>query len=276
MKDLIVSFIGGGNMARALIGGLIQTGWPTANIHVSEPSPDQQQLILDIDTNICVYSDNEEAIKAADIVMLAVKPQVLQKVITPLAASFTQTRPLLISIAAGIREHDINRWAGDHLAIVRCMPNTPALVQQGVTGLFANPRTTDQQKKWAESLLGAVGMCVWVDEESQLDAVTALSGSGPAYLFLVMEAMEEAGIKLGLTPQVARKLSIQTALGASTLAAASTDSTKDLRQKVTSPGGTTEQAIHTLEDGGLRELFTHAMQAAAKRADSLAQELGKS
>ncbi len=275
MNQLKVAFIGGGNMARALIGGLLNNGWPAQNILVSEPFEDARQQLLALNPDIQVGDDNAAAVEKADVVMLAVKPQMMKQVLTPLTASFEQSRPLLISIAAGIREHDISRWAGGKLPVVRCMPNTPALVQQGATGLYANTLVGTEEKQWAEQLLGAVGLCVWVDSEEQLDAVTALSGSGPAYIFLVIEAMEAAGVALGLDKALAQKLSVQTALGAATLASTSPDSPAELRVKVTSPGGTTEQALKTLEEGGLRTLFNHAMQAAAKRADELATELGK-
>ncbi|MGV6858525.1 MAG: pyrroline-5-carboxylate reductase [bacterium] len=275
MNNLSVAFIGGGNMARALIGGLLQTGWAAERIKVSEPLETARQALLALDPALILCEDNQSAVEEADIVVLAVKPQVMKDVLTPLAASFTQSHPVVISIAAGIREHDVSRWAGSGLPVVRCMPNTPSLVRHGATGLYANALVGAEEKQWATELMGAVGQCVWVEDEDKLDAVTALSGSGPAYIFLVIEAMEEAGIRLGLEPDTARQLSIQNALGAASLASSSNDSPAELREKVTSPGGTTEQALITLEEGGLRALFDNAMQAAAKRADELATELGK-
>ncbi|MDX1269940.1 MAG: pyrroline-5-carboxylate reductase, partial [Oceanisphaera sp.] len=223
---------------------------------------------------IRTYRENAEAVAQADIVVLAVKPQILATVARELAPSIDASRHLMISIAAGLRSSDIDRWLGGNKAVVRCMPNTPALVQSGATGLYANELVSDEQRNQAESVLRSVGSTLWVDDESQIDAVTAVSGSGPAYLFLVMEAMEEAGVQLGLDREAARLLSIETAFGAAKLALESDDDPATLRQKVTSPGGTTEQAIKLMEDKQLRLIFAEAMKAAADRAAELAEQLG--
>jgi pyrroline-5-carboxylate reductase len=184
-------------------------------------------------------------------------------------------RPLIVSIAAGIHSADIDRWLGKNLPIVRCMPNTPALVQSGATGLFANKHVSEHQKELAEQLLRSVGITVWLDEENQLDTVTALSGSGPAYIFLVIEAMQAAAEQMGLASETARMLSIETAFGSAKLALESEDEVAILRERVTSKGGTTEKALQVLENGGLRNLFYNAMKGAEERAEKLAEQMGK-
>jgi pyrroline-5-carboxylate reductase len=215
------------------------------------------------------------AIQGCDIVVLAVKPQQLQDVVKQLSMHW-QADQLLVSIAAGIRTADLQRWLNNaDAAIVRTMPNTPALVQAGATALFANQAVSAQQLELAESIMRSVGLTLWVDEESKLDAVTALSGSGPAYYFLVMEAMEKAAVELGLSPETAKLLCVQTAFGAAKMALESNDDPKLLRQNVTSPGGTTERAIHELQDGGLEALFENALIAAALRSRELATQLGE-
>lgn len=275
MTQANITFIGGGNMAYALIGGLLNQGWSGQQITVADPTPAALERLSSLDDAITVTTDNTEAVANADVVVLATKPQVLKAVAEPLAPAFVNKKPLVVSIAAGLLEKDINRWLGGDLPMVRCMPNTPAMVGQGATGLYANERVTKAQHELAENLLASVGVCVWVTEEPLLDAVTAVSGSGPAYFFMVIEAMENAGKELGLSTEVARQLSIQTALGSSTLAAASEHTPAELRRQVTSPGGTTEQAIKTFEEGQLTELFSRAMKAAAQRAGELAEQLGK-
>ncbi|NQY25846.1 MAG: pyrroline-5-carboxylate reductase [Piscirickettsiaceae bacterium] len=274
MKDCKITFIGGGNMARSLIGGLIADGFNPQHIHVSDSEP----LCLQALTNkypIHPHSSNIEAAKDSDIVILAVKPQQLQAVVRQLAP-FWQSDSLLISIAAGIRLDDIARWlAQEDAAIIRAMPNTPALVQAGASALFANNAVSTLQRERAESILRSVGLALWVNHEDKMDAVTALSGSGPAYFFLVMEAMEFAAKEMGLEAESARLLCLQTAFGAAKMALESEESAATLRERVTSPGGTTERALHELEDGGLRGLFENALIAAALRSRELAQQLGK-
>jgi pyrroline-5-carboxylate reductase len=209
------------------------------------------------------------------VLVLAVKPQVLREVAKPLATAIQRYRPLVISVAAGVREPDLRRWLGDQVAIVRSMPNTPALVKSGATALYANPHVSDQQQQLAESILRAVGLTIWVNDENLLDSVTALSGSGPAYFFLVMEALEQAGIKLGLSEEQARLLTLETAFGAAKMALESPQSPALLRNRVTSPGGTTECALKVLQEGQLETLFVNALEAACQRARELGDLLGE-
>lgn len=261
-------------MARSLIGGLISDGFNPGHIHVSDPEPLCLQALTD-KYPIKTYSSNIEAAKPCDVLILAVKPQQLQSVIKQLAP-YWQAGTLLISIAAGIRINDIARWLEQEgAAIVRAMPNTPSLVQAGATALSANDFVSRQQHELAESILRAVGLTLWVENEEKMDAVTALSGSGPAYFFLVMEAMEFAATEMGLDAESARLLCLQTAFGAAKMALESDESTKTLRERVTSPGGTTERALHELEDGGIRSLFENALVAAALRSRELASQLGE-
>jgi pyrroline-5-carboxylate reductase len=274
MKHATLAFIGGGNMARSLIGGLLNNGYDSKAIHVADPSTDTLQS-LSAHYPVQTFTDNTAAIANADVVILAVKPQQLQQVCRELADNWQQDS-LLIFIAAGIRLHDIGRWLGnENAAIVRAMPNTPSLVQAGATALCANPNVKEQQHELAESILRAVGLALWVKDEVQMDAVTALSGSGPAYFFLVIEAMQAAGMQLGLAEDTARLLALETAFGAAKMALESEESAAVLRQRVTSPGGTTERALQEFEQGDLRGLFAKALSAAAQRADELAKQLGK-
>jgi pyrroline-5-carboxylate reductase len=272
MMNATIGFIGGGNMARSLMGGLCQSGMPPANIHVSDPNDDQRQALRD-DFGVAVHDDNQAIVDHCEVIVFAVKPQLLKQVVTSLNTDKDQGKCYL-TIAAGIRTDSLQTWLGGSRAIVRAMPNTPALVQTGATGLFANPLVSDQQKGLAESILRAVGLTVWVEDENQMDAVTALSGSGPAYYFLVMEAMEQAAIKLGLPAETARLLTIQTAFGAAKLALEIEEQPAVLRENVTSPGGTTERAIHSLQANHIEELFEQALRAAYDRARELADELG--
>jgi len=274
MKDCKIAFLGGGNMALSLIGGLIADGFNPAHIHVSDPDSSRLETIK-ASYAIQTHTDNISAIKNCQVIVPAVKPQQLQHVVKQCSPHW-QPDMMLISIAAGIRLDDIARWlAHPEAAIVRTMPNTPALVQAGATALYANEFVSTQQQELAESILRAVGLALWVKDEELLNTVTALSGSGPAYFFLVMEAMEAAAVELGLDQKTAKLLCLQTAFGASKMALESGDSTALLRQKVTSPGGTTERAIHELEDGGLRAIFQNALIAAALRSRELATQLGE-
>lgn len=260
-------------MARSLVGGLVADGWDPACITVSDPDPEQLAAIGKLfGTNRA--KNNAAAVENSEIVVLAVKPQVMHEVAHELAASVEARQPLVISIAAGIRASDLQRWLGGNCALVRCMPNTPALVQSGATAMFANNVVNDDQKALAENILRAVGLALWVDDETQMDAVTALSGSGPAYFFLVIEAIQEAAQTLGLDSKTARLLAIQTAFGAAKMALKSRDDAAILRQRVTSPGGTTEKALSVLEQGGLRSLFNDALKAACDRSRELAEQFG--
>lgn len=268
-----LTFIGAGNMASALIGGLVKQGFAADRIIASDPMPAMLDKLRSV-APVRITSDNIAAVESADVVVLAVKPQVMKQVLQPLAGTLQQRKPLIISIAAGIEIASIARWLGGDLPIVRCMPNTPALVQLGATGLFANTQVNAAQKKLADSILRAVGIALWVDNEAQLDAVTAVSGSGPAYFFLVMEAMQAAGEKLGLTPAVAAQLTLQTALGAARMAIDSDVDVAELRRRVTSPNGTTERAIASFENDDLRGIFARALSACDTRSQELAKELG--
>jgi pyrroline-5-carboxylate reductase len=275
MTKPTIAFIGGGNMARALIGGLVGHGWPQEQLRVADPDPMQRKLMLDQYGAVHVNSDNARTADGADVVLMAVKPQVLKAAAQALARSIQHRKPLIVSIAAGIRTIDLERWLGGDLAIVRCMPNTPALVQSAATALYANRSVTREQRTAAEMILGAVGMTVWVEEEAQLDAVTALSGSGPAYFLLVMQSMARTGVKMGLAPETALRLTLQTALGTAKLAIDSRDDPAVLRARVTSKGGTTERALAELERGELQRLFERALMAAAERARELARGFGE-
>ena len=273
MKNATIGFIGGGNMARSLIGGLCQSGLAPASLHVSDPNPDRRQALHE-DFGVQAHETNQAIVDQCDVIVLAVKPQLLKQVATDLDTRREQGK-LYLTIAAGIRTASLQQWLGEDKAIVRAMPNTPALVQTGATGLFANHFASDKQKGLAESILRAVGLTVWVEKEDQMDAVTALSGSGPAYFFMVMEMMERAATKLGLPAETARLLTIQTAFGAAKLALEIEEDPATLRQNVTSPGGTTEQAILSLQDHNIQRMFEEALQAAYDRANELAEQLGQ-
>ena len=272
MKDSTITFIGAGNMAASIIGGLIAKGFDANSITASDPFEESLQRLQQT-APVNTTQDNELAIASADVVVLAVKPQVMKQVAQGISAAVQARKPLIISIAAGIEINSLDKWLGGNLAIVRCMPNTPALVQTGATALYATPQVSEAQRQQADQILKAVGIARWVDNEAQLDAVTAVSGSGPAYFFLVMEAMQAAGEQLGLAPDLARQLTLQTALGSAQMAIESDVDTAELRRRVTSPGGTTHEAISTFENNGLRELFLQALTAARDRSESLAKEM---
>ncbi|HIQ40851.1 MAG TPA: pyrroline-5-carboxylate reductase [Sulfurivirga caldicuralii] len=273
MHNATLAFIGAGNMARSLIGGLVQAGWPKDRLLATDPNA-AARAQLTTQLGITTLEDNAEAARQADVVVLAVKPQQLQSVCHALQPALSH-RPLILSIAAGVRSADIDRWLGGGLPIVRTMPNTPALVGAGATGLYANASVSAAQKTLAENILRAVGMTVWVDEEKLLDAVTALSGSGPAYFFMLMEAMQAAGERLGLDRNQARLLTVQTALGAAKMALETQEDTAELRRRVTSPRGTTEAALNVFFNAGCVEIVDRALTAAYHRADELANELAQ-
>lgn len=268
-----ICFIGAGNMALSLIGGLIASGYPKALITATDANQTQCRDISE-KWGIPCHNSNAQAASKADIVVLAVKPQLLESVCSELSGVIQDQHPLIISIAAGVRTTDIDRWLGGQTAIVRAMPNTPALVQSGATGLFANTAVTKIQKEQAEHILRAAGLTLWVKQETDLDTVTALSGSGPAYFFLMMEAMQQAGQTLGLDETSARLLTIQTAFGAAKMALESRENCATLRQNVTSPNGTTEKAIQSFEDNDFKNIVETAIRAAKQRAIQLADELG--
>lgn len=274
MKQQTLGFIGAGNMASSLIAGLCADGYAPEKIWASDLDTEKLDSLASR-FGIHTTSNNHAVVENSQILVLAVKPQVLRTVAMGIADAVRRVQPLVISLAAGVTEASIDRWLGGGNDIVRCMSNTPALVKTGATALHGNAGISDEQRSRAEAIMRAVGLAIWVDREELLDAVTALSGSGPAYFFLLMEAMENAATGLGLDQHTARLLTQQTALGAARLAIESDESPNDLRRKVTSPGGTTERAIATFEAAGLRSIVDQAMSAAENRAQELNQQSGE-
>lgn len=271
MNEPPIAFIGAGNMARSLAGGLIAAGAAPDRLRAADPDPEQRRRLAALGAD--TFEDNAQAVAGAGIVLLAVKPQAMKRVLEALPVEPGQ---LVVSIAAGVPLAALERWSSGHTAIVRCMPNTPALLGAGITGLFANAAVTPAQRDAAEAVLGSAGRTVWVDEEAALDAVTAVSGSGPAYFFYLMEAMIEAGEALGLDREAATLLTVETAYGAARMAREGDDPPARLRADVTSPGGTTERALSILDAAGTRETIQKAVAGAAQRARELAEELARS
>ncbi|MFI8645434.1 pyrroline-5-carboxylate reductase [Pseudomonas iridis] len=272
MSNTRIAFIGAGNMAASLIGGLRAKGLEAAHIRASDPG-EETRAKVSAEHGIETFADNAQAIEGVDVVVLAVKPQAMKAVCEAIRPSLKPDQ-LVVSIAAGITCASMTAWLGAQ-PIVRCMPNTPALLRQGVSGLYATRDVTAEQRQQAEELLSAVGIALWLNEEQQLDAVTAVSGSGPAYFFLLIEAMTAAGVKLGLPKETAEQLTLQTALGAAHMAAASDVDAAELRRRVTSPAGTTEAAIKSFQAGGFEALVEKALGAAAHRSAEMAEQLGK-
>jgi len=272
MSNTRIAFIGAGNMATSLIGGLRAQGVDAALIRASDPGAEQRAKVA-AEHGIELFADNAQAIEGADVVLIAVKPQMMKAVCEALRPSL-KSNQLVVSIAAGITCASMNKWLGEH-PIVRCMPNTPALLRQGVSGLYATARVSSEQREQAGQLLSAVGIVLWLDDEKQLDAVTAVSGSGPAYFFLLIEAMTAAGEKLGLPRETAAQLTLQTALGAALMATGSDVDAAELRRRVTSPAGTTEAAIKSFQAGGFEALVETALTAAAHRSAEMAEQLGQ-
>ncbi len=268
-----IACIGGGNMGRAILGGLVRRGHFPAAITVAEPL-EASRLALAAEFGVVVTADITAAIAQADVVLLAVKPQQMKSVVRGLAAGLRARPSLVLSIAAGITTHSLQQWIGAELPLVRAMPNTPALIGRGATGLYATPTTGAPARELAESLLSAIGVVEWVSEEAHLDAVTALSGSGPAYFFLLIECLESAGVTLGLPVATARRLALETAAGAAELARNSALGPAALRVQVTSQGGTTEQALKVFQQGGFTTLVAAAVSAAADRSRELSHEFG--
>jgi pyrroline-5-carboxylate reductase len=265
-----IAFIGGGNMASAIIGGLLKQGTPAANIQIIEPW-DEQRAKLQAQFGITAAAAPDAALARAGTVVWAVKPQSFREAASQAGPHTRQA--LHLSVAAGIRSDSIAGWLGTQ-CVVRAMPNTPALVGLGVTGLFARPAVTGAQRQSVQALIETTGQFLWLDEEQHLDAVTALSGSGPAYVFYFIEAMMQAGVQMGLSPAQARTLAIGTFTGASALAAASDDPPELLRARVTSKGGTTYAAITSMDKAGLQQQFMRALDAARQRAVELGDEFG--
>jgi len=271
-----IAFIGGGNMARALISGLISHGTQAQALQVGEP---QQQTREDLsrDFGVLATGDNGVAIAGADLVVMAVKPQEAGRVLTPLRQQFQASRPVVLSVAAGITVASLQQWLGAGVPVVRAMPNRPALVGAGVSGLFAAPDVTPAQRGLAEDTMRASGGVVWLDREDDIDAVIAVSGSGPAYFFLLAELMMRHGEALGLAPATARMLAVETLYGAGALAHASEDGDlARMRAEVTSRGGTTAAAIAVFESAGLSRTVATAMDAAVRRSREIAIEFGRS
>ncbi|WP_062263262.1 pyrroline-5-carboxylate reductase [Endozoicomonas arenosclerae] len=272
MTDKNIAFIGAGNMASSIIGGLIEHGWPTDRIFASCRTQESAKTRTD-ELGIHASTSNLEAAENADIVVLAVKPQMMRAVLTELAPVLQKQQPFIISVAAGIRLESLDAWSGGGLPIVRSMPNTPSLLHCGATGLYANDRVNDELKAIANGIFEPIGILQWLEREEQIDTITAISGSGPAYFFLFMEAMAEAGVKLGLDPETAERFSLQTALGAANMAVQSDVDAAELRRRVTSPGGTTEQALKTFRQEGFEEVVYKAVEAAKNRGAELAEQL---
>ncbi len=267
-----ITFLGGGNMASALIGGLLNQGFPAGQLTVIEISAEGRARLEEKFAVRCYDAAQADAL-ACDVLLLAVKPQQMRAACAPLMGHLDQQ--LLISIAAGLRLADLSRWLGGYGKLIRVMPNTPALIGAGVTGLFALPGVSEDEKRQAEQIMQAVGSTVWVDDESRMDAVTAISGSGPAYVFLFIEALQQAAGELGFTPQAARQLALDTVLGSARLAAQSADPASVLRERVTSKGGTTEAALRVMDERALKDIVTAAAAAACARSTELGDLLGK-
>ncbi|WP_411832800.1 pyrroline-5-carboxylate reductase [Pseudoxanthomonas mexicana] len=268
LPDASIAFIGGGNMARSLIGGLVGRGVEASRIRVAEPVQALREALAQ-DFGVQVFAEAAQAADGAELWMLAVKPQVMREVCASLAETAARQPPLVVSIAAGITSAQLQRWLGGALPVVRAMPNTPALLGAGVTGLYAAAQVDARGRERAEALLSAAGPTVWVDEEALIDAVTAVSGSGPAYVFLLAEAMEAAGIAQGLPAEAARTLVRQTLLGAARMLIEGGEAPAELRRRVTSPNGTTQAAIETFQAGGFEALVDRAIAAATERGRQL-------
>lgn len=265
-----VGFIGGGNMARAIAGGLLRGGMHATDVFLSEPREDQRDLLRGELYGVQVSEDNATVAQKAEALVFAVKPQILKPVCLELAASVQSRQPIIISIAAGPRVEDIDRWLGGGLSVIRVMPNQPALIDQGISALYANPRAPATARQLAEAIMSAVGQVVWVENEADIDSVTAVSGTGPAYFYLLIDIMIRSAVDFGLDEATARALAVETARGATSLAAAETESMSAMIDRVRSPGGTTTAAFDYLDAANVRGIFADAIKAARKRATELA------
>jgi pyrroline-5-carboxylate reductase len=271
---MMISFIGGGNMASALIAGLAGKLTAGVNIHVVDPNAEALER-LTTTYGVTTAQSIGDAVALSDVIVLATKPQQMREVAAALLPQLARTQPLILSIAAGIRGADLSRWLGGYGAIVRTMPNTPALIGMGITGLVAMDGVNTQQKQAAGDIMAAVGQTVWLDDEAQIDPVTAVSGSGPAYVFYFIEAMQQGAVEMGLSEEQGRQLALATFAGAAQLALQSEDPVPLLRQKVTSKGGTTHAALTSMEQGGVKQAIIAAMKAAAARGKELGEEMGR-
>ena len=264
-----VGFIGGGNMARAIAGGLLRGGMHATDVSIAEPVEAQRERLREELYGVQVSEDNAMIAAQCEVLVFAVKPQILKPVCEELAETAQATKPLIVSIAAGPKVDNIDAWLGGGLRVVRVMPNQPALIDQGVSALYPNSRADEASRQLAEAIMSAVGRVVWVTEETDIDSVTALSGTGPAYVYLLVDVMIEAGIAYGLNKDTARTLAVETARGASALAAAETESMARMIERVRSPGGTTQAAFEYLDSVDVRGIFSRAIEAARNRAEEL-------
>ena len=270
MTETKIGFIGAGNMASSLIGGMLRAGYQNDRITAADPQAEARKQSL----GIAVTTNNREVALCSDVLVLAIKPQILKQVCQELSEPIKGTHPLVISIAAGIRIESIQRWLQCKPPVIRTMPNTPALIGQGISAMFANSECNDTQRSIAEQIMQTTGQTIWLTTERDMDTVTAISGSGPAYFFFFIESLIEAATSRGLPPDIARRLAVKTACGASGMADLAEEEPAELRRRVTSSGGTTEQAIKILMDGDLPGLIREAVNAAAKRSEQLSEELG--
>ena len=273
MKTRSIGFIGGGNMATSLMSGLIASGYAPEQIWVSDSNQNALQSHAE-HLRVNTSNTNSAIVPEVDVLVLAVKPQILKEICLEIAAEIQQHNVLVVSIAAGITQHSLANWLGSKTAIVRSMPNTPAMVLTGATALHANPNVSEEQKDLAENILRSVGLTLWLEDEAQMDSVTAISGCGPAYYFLLMEAMEQAALEIGLDEHSARLLIQQTALGAAKIALESSESPLQLRERVTSPGGTTQKAIQTFQEHDFVGIVSKAIHAAKERSIEMSKQLG--
>lgn len=262
--------VGGGNMARAIAGGLLRGGMRATDIFVATPRPEQCDLLRNELRGALVTQDNRAVTEGCDTLLFTVKPQILKAVCIELRDAVQQRKPLVISIAAGPRIESIEQWLGGNLQVVRAMPNQPALIDQGISALFANERTSQSSREMAEKIMSAVGSVVWLDSESRMDAVTAVSGTGPAYFYLLIDVMIETAMNMGIDAKTARTLAVETARGATALASAQDEKMSQLIARVRSPGGTTTAAFEQLEKADARGIFARAIVAARDRAAELA------
>jgi pyrroline-5-carboxylate reductase len=267
-----IAFIGGGNMARSLIGGLVHNGVSVHNVSASEPNTELREALAR-DFGIATHASNADAARYANVLVLSFKPQVMKSVCEGLRETVQLTHALIVSIAAGITIDQLDRWLGGNVSIVRCMPNTPALIGAGATGLCANARVTSAQRALAQGIVDAVGLSRWIDDESAMDTVTALSGSGPAYFFLLVEALEEAAVAQGLPRDAARELAAQTCLGAGRMLRESDVDAAELRRRVTSPNGTTQAALESFAADKFTDIVARAVAAAKKRGGELSKQM---
>jgi len=270
MIDEKIGFIGGGNMARAIAGGLLLGGMRTTDVMIAEPLAEARERLRNEFYGVMLSEKNDRIAREADILLFAVKPQILRSVCRELAGEVQKKKPLIVSIAAGPRIADIESWLGGDLCVVRVMPNQPALVDQGISALIANARADERQRDQAACIMSAVGRVVWVDDEDLIDAVTAVSGTGPAYFYLLIDMLIDAAVEFGIDSETARTLAVETARGAASLAAAEPETMKTLIGRVSSPGGTTMAAFEKLEADDVRAIFATAIRAARDRAVELA------